>query len=120
MHLPLSTPLATVLAVTATVVATTAQPACSPAHDRLSDQTHNFDSDCNATQYCVPSGVGGEPGVPLGTCGLRGCRKDEYPFGYSNVTVLPPLCQVGQYCPDRGDGCKALVPVNGACELNRD
>lgn len=73
--------LAAVLA-TRTLVAL-AQEACSPARDRLSDQTHNFDSDCNATQYCAAAG-GGDPATTTtttGTCQYRSCRKDEYPFG---------------------------------------
>ncbi|GAA5950186.1 hypothetical protein JCM3765_004235 [Sporobolomyces pararoseus] len=108
--------LAAILAATRLVVL--AQEACSPAKDKLSDQTHNFDSDCNATQYCIPTTVGDGSSVS-GTCGYRTCRKDEYPFGFGNTT-LPPLCSVGEYCPDRGDGCRPLIALNGACELNRD
>ncbi|GAA5914972.1 uncharacterized protein JCM6883_001784 [Sporobolomyces salmoneus] len=100
-----------------------AQEPCSPANDKLSDQTHDFDSDCNATQYCIPNPSGGDgttiAGTTAGTCAFRSCRKDEYPFGFGNTT-LPPLCNEGEYCPDRGDGCKPRIALNGACELNRD
>lgn len=55
------------------------------------------------------------------TCQPRGCRKDEDPFGYDvEVDVLPPKCADDEFCPDEGSACQDLVPLGGACQLDRD
>ncbi|GAA5885939.1 hypothetical protein JCM5296_007038 [Sporobolomyces johnsonii] len=115
-------PLLELLALLATAFfVVLAQQSCNPANDKLDPLTHDFDSDCNVTEYC--SAPAPQPNATTattsGTCVPRVCRQDEWPFGYGNVT-LPPLCDDKQYCPDQGNGCKSLVAQNGACELNRD
>jgi len=30
------------------------------------------------------------------------------------------MCEQGQFCPDEGDTCLTLLPVNSPCQLNRD
>jgi len=69
-------------------------------------------TDCDATTYCAANG----------TCLARGCRSDEYPYGYNNVDFadLPPRCPAGQFCPDEGDQCLEQIPVGGQCQLDRD
>lgn len=64
-----------------------------------------------------PSAIG------LGTCVPRGCRRDEFPYGYpSNATQgdLPVMCGEGEYCLDYGSACRGTVGVGEACEMNRD
>ncbi|PWN40670.1 hypothetical protein IE81DRAFT_293049 [Ceraceosorus guamensis] len=66
------------------------------------------------------AGRGGNPAT--GTCRPKGCRKDEFPFGYKGIPteLLPPLCGPGSYCPDEESACQSLIPIGGDCELNRD
>ncbi|KAI8985566.1 hypothetical protein BD414DRAFT_515365 [Trametes punicea] len=85
---------------------------CSTDNDRLDPASHKFLSDCDETTFCT--------GAVNGTCQLRQCRRDEFPFGFANVTALPPLCGSGMYCPDEGSGCKPLVAVGGTCQMDRD
>ncbi|TRM64557.1 hypothetical protein BD626DRAFT_492214 [Schizophyllum amplum] len=84
---------------------------CSTENDHLDMFTHKFMSDCTDSAFCT---------APNGTCEARNCRRDEYPFGYSVDTSLPPLCAHGSFCPDEGDGCRVLVPLGGPCQLERD
>lgn len=84
-------------------------------------ETHNLQS--NATESCQP----------------KGCRRDEFPFGYAakvrwacaeltnpncsrygQFDILPPRCALDEFCPDEEDECRPLVEVGGACQLNRD
>lgn len=30
------------------------------------------------------------------------------------------MCPTGQACPDEGDACRPLVPLQGACQFGRD
>jgi len=39
---------------------------------------------------------------------------------YGQDDILPPRCPEGSFCPDEESGCRPLVPVGGACQLNRD
>ncbi|KAJ8481514.1 hypothetical protein ONZ45_g15292 [Pleurotus djamor] len=55
-----------------------------------------------------------------GTCQKRGCRRDEFPFGYQPEDTLPRKCGTGQFCPDEMDDCRDQIPVDGDCQLNRD
>ncbi|CAD6571551.1 MAG: hypothetical protein TREMPRED_000313 [Tremellales sp. Tagirdzhanova-0007] len=86
---------------------------CAQADSHL-DQgtTWALDTDCNPTYYCAANG----------TCAHKGCRKDVYPYGYSDTSYadLPPLCPQGQFCPDEADGCLYQVPVGGQCQKDRD
>ncbi|KAG1734736.1 uncharacterized protein EDB91DRAFT_1146585 [Suillus paluster] len=83
---------------------------CSVSNNRLEIGTYQFHSDCDTQTYCSSQG----------TCELKGCRKDQYPFGYAPDAELPPKCPSGQFCPDEGDGCQPWLPVGSACQLNRD
>ncbi|KAJ7647414.1 hypothetical protein FB45DRAFT_893377 [Roridomyces roridus] len=83
---------------------------CSTSDNRLQIGTYQFFSDCNSVTYCAANG----------TCVLKGCRKDEFPFGYQTGSHLPDLCPSGQFCPDEADVCQDLLPVNSPCQLNRD
>ncbi|KAJ7462195.1 hypothetical protein B0H11DRAFT_2054567 [Mycena galericulata] len=83
---------------------------CTQADNRLQTGTYQFFDDCDAVSYCASNG----------TCALKGCRKDEYPFGYTQGAHLPDLCPTGQFCPDEADECQALLAVNSPCQLNRD
>ncbi|KAH9893411.1 hypothetical protein C8Q73DRAFT_696866 [Cubamyces lactineus] len=85
---------------------------CSTVNDHLDPASHKFLSDCDETTFCT--------GAVNGTCQPRQCRRDEFPFGFSNFTALPPLCQDGTYCPDEGSGCKPLLAVGDQCQMDRD
>ncbi|KAI0820742.1 hypothetical protein BC628DRAFT_1395133 [Trametes gibbosa] len=85
---------------------------CSTTNDRLDSASHKFLSDCGQTTFCT--------GATNGTCQPRQCRRDEFPFGFTNFTALPPLCQNGTYCPDEGSGCRPLLAVGNACQMDRD
>ncbi|KAL1941240.1 hypothetical protein VTO73DRAFT_7452 [Trametes versicolor] len=85
---------------------------CSADNDHLDPASHKFLSDCGETTFCsAPTN---------GTCQPRQCRRDEFPFGFTNFTALPALCQNGTYCPDEGSGCKPLLAEGSACQLDRD
>ncbi|KAG2148493.1 hypothetical protein BD769DRAFT_1412501 [Suillus cothurnatus] len=83
---------------------------CTISNNRLQFGTYQFHSDCDAQTYCSSQG----------TCELKGCRKDQYPFGYAPGASVPPRCPAGQFCPDEGDACQPWLPVNSPCQLNRD
>ncbi|KAG1867327.1 hypothetical protein F4604DRAFT_1776886 [Suillus subluteus] len=83
---------------------------CTVGNNRLQFGTYQFHSDCDAQTYCSSQG----------TCQLKGCRKDQYPFGYPPDAYIPPKCPAGQFCPDESDACQPLLPVSSPCQLNRD
>lgn len=83
---------------------------CSQADQRLEFGTYQFQSDCDPTTFCNSSSI----------CDHKGCRKDEFPFGYSNPSDFPPKCPSGFFCPDEGDACQPLLPVGSPCQFNRD
>ena len=58
----------------------------------------------------------------FGLCVDKGCRRDEFPFGYSGVPFdsLPPQCSPKQYCPDDESDCQPLLLLGQPCQLNRD
>ncbi|KAK0523065.1 hypothetical protein OC842_006275 [Tilletia horrida] len=69
--------------------------------------------------------TGSSAGLPTptsGVCRPKGCRRDEYPFGYKGVPQdqIPPMCGPGTYCPDEENACEPLIPLGGVCQLNRD
>ncbi|EPT05458.1 hypothetical protein FOMPIDRAFT_41380 [Fomitopsis schrenkii] len=99
--------------------------ACSPSNDRLDPSSHTFLSDCTDTTFCAPLNASApanptSPAASNGTCQARCCRRDEFPFGYSDGQPLPPLCGSGSFCPDEGSGCKPLIGLGQTCQLNRD
>lgn len=83
---------------------------CSSANNRLQIGTYQFYSDCDIQTYCTSAGV----------CELKGCRSDQFPFGYAQNATLPPKCPSDQFCPDEGDACQPLLAVGSPCQLNRD
>jgi hypothetical protein len=83
---------------------------CSIADNRLQAGTYQFWSDCDAVSYCSDAGV----------CTAKGCRKDDFPFGYAQGATLPPKCVKGEFCPDEGSSCQPLLAVTSGCQLNRD
>jgi hypothetical protein len=84
---------------------------CSVANNRLQVGTYQFWSNCDTSTYCNSQ---------TNTCELKGCRRDQYPFGYPAGTKLPDLCPAGQFCPDEEDACQPQLPVHSPCQLNRD
>ena len=84
---------------------------CTVGHNRLQVGTYQFWSDCDTSTYCNSQ---------TNTCELKGCRRDQYPFGYAKEADLPNLCPKGQFCPDEEDACQSQMPVGSPCQLNRD
>ncbi|CAE6452461.1 unnamed protein product [Rhizoctonia solani] len=85
---------------------------CSQANTYLTPGSYQLNTDCDPKTYCNGSGV----------CAKKRCRKDEFPFGYSDTEFkdLPRMCPSGQFCPDEEDECQSLLSVGSACQLNRD
>ncbi|KAF9264276.1 hypothetical protein L218DRAFT_863363 [Marasmius fiardii PR-910] len=84
---------------------------CSQSNNRLQVGTYQFYSDCDFETYCAANS----------TCAYRGCRSDDFPFGYpQDSNTVPSKCPREQFCPDEMDQCQNLIPVGGACQLNRD
>ncbi|KAF9531591.1 hypothetical protein CPB83DRAFT_848424 [Crepidotus variabilis] len=84
---------------------------CNPGNNRLQTGTFQFWSDCNSVTFCSDQGI----------CENKGCRSDDFPFGYpKNSGDLPPKCPKGQFCPDEGSECQDILPVGSPCQLNRD
>ncbi|KAF9461321.1 hypothetical protein BDZ94DRAFT_1167869 [Collybia nuda] len=83
---------------------------CNQGENRLQAGTYQFWSECDQRTYCASNS----------TCAHRGCRKDEFPFGYSPTDHLPDKCLKGQFCPDEEDRCQDILPVGSPCQLNRD
>lgn len=84
---------------------------CNPDHQKLQEGTFQFQTDCDAMTFCFSGNS---------TCAHRGCRQDEFPFGYSKTEKLPDRCPKGQFCPDEQDLCQPLLAVGSACQFNRD
>lgn len=84
---------------------------CDLANNHLQVGTYQFDGDCDSQSYCASNS----------TCVPKGCRRDIFPFGYSQDDEnLPPLCPNGQFCPDEEDACQPVLPVGSLCQINRD
>ncbi|KEP51173.1 putative Gtr1/RagA G motif protein [Rhizoctonia solani 123E] len=83
---------------------------CDPSRNRLSAETRKFSSDCDAMTYCSTEGV----------CQPKGCRRDEFPFGYAPDVTIPPMCPRDQFCPDEEDMCLPAMSPGSICQLNRD
>ncbi|KAF8493636.1 hypothetical protein JB92DRAFT_2749951 [Gautieria morchelliformis] len=88
-----------------------ANGSCSVSHNQLQAGTYQLTTDCSDTMYCDPSSS---------VCKPKGCRRDEFPLGYSQGAQLPPRCKSDEFCPDEGDACQRLLPVDSTCQLNRD
>jgi hypothetical protein len=84
--------------------------ACSIGNQKLEFGTYQFQTDCDATTFCNSSSL----------CDLKGCRKDEFPFGYNDTSNLPPRCDNGFFCPDEEDQCLQVLAVGSPCQFNRD
>lgn len=85
---------------------------CSSKSDHLDLASHKFTSECTDQTFCSRN--------QNGTCIPRLCRRDEYPFSFNATQPLPPLCDLGTYCPDEGSGCMPLQAVGSSCQFNRD
>lgn len=84
---------------------------CSQTNNRLQSGTFQFWDQCDSVTFCSESGI----------CKPKGCRKDEYPFGYpQDSKSIPNKCPTGQFCPDEQDQCLPLLAVGSPCQLNRD
>jgi len=83
---------------------------CAQSDQRLQLGTYQFTSDCDAMWWCNTSQI----------CDWKGCRRDEFPFGYWPNVTQPDRCPRGQFCPDEEDTCQDLLPVGSACQFNRD
>ncbi|KAH7341523.1 hypothetical protein B0J17DRAFT_646917 [Rhizoctonia solani] len=83
---------------------------CDPTRNRLNAETRKFSSDCDAMTFCSAEGV----------CQPKGCRRDEFPFGYNPDVTLPPMCPKDQFCPDEEDRCLPFMQPGSTCQLNRD
>lgn len=86
--------------------------ACSTNNNRVDSATHRLVTECDETSYCSDA--------TNGTCQAKQCRRDEFPFGYSRQTPLPPFCGDGTFCPDEGNECQSMVDVGRPCQMNRD
>ncbi|PIL33963.1 hypothetical protein GSI_03671 [Ganoderma sinense ZZ0214-1] len=83
---------------------------CNPYRQKLHEGTFQFQTECDAMTYCAANG----------TCVHRGCRRDEFPFGYRRNVTIPPRCGQGFFCPDEQDRCQMVLAVGSACQFNRD
>ncbi|KAJ7594785.1 hypothetical protein C8J56DRAFT_821765 [Mycena floridula] len=84
---------------------------CTQGNNRLQAGTYQFYSDCNSVTFCAANN----------TCVPKGCRKDDFPFGYAQDSDrIPDKCDRGQFCPDEADVCQDWIPVGQPCQLNRD
>lgn len=90
---------------------------CSPNNTHVDPSTHKLITECDDKTFCTSDNAANGT---IGTCQPRGCRRDEFPFGYGMTDALPPLCDRGTFCPDDGHGCEAIHDVGAACELARD
>lgn len=84
---------------------------CSVTSQRLNLGTYQFYSECDSVTYCDAA---------TGMCELKRCRKDVFPFGYTEGSELPPMCPSDKFCPDEEDQCLDLLPVDSPCQFNRD
>jgi len=84
--------------------------ACSQGDNRLQAGTYQFFDDCDSVTFCAANS----------TCVLKGCRRDDFPFGYAADAHLPDKCERGLFCPDEEDQCQPWLAVGELCQLNRD
>lgn len=86
---------------------------CNPNNTRLLVDNNQLKSDCGYVGWCDPSDR---------ICKVRGCRRDEWPFGFNKVdrSLWPPLCSHDQFCPDEGSYCMEKRGLGQPCQLSRD
>lgn len=86
---------------------------CNPANTRLLVDNNQLTSDCGYVAWCDTSD---------NICKVRGCRKDEWPFGFNKVQrhLWPSYCPSTQFCPDEGSFCMDKVGLGQPCQLGRD
>ncbi|KAF7965807.1 hypothetical protein HWV62_22854 [Athelia sp. TMB] len=86
---------------------------CSIGENRLQIGNYEFFDMCDTHTFCNGTS---------GTCDVKGCRKDQWPYGYNSsyANPPPPLCTSGQFCPDEEDACQPQLEVGSPCQLNRD
>lgn len=86
---------------------------CSVGENRLQVGNYEFFDQCDTHTFCNSTSS---------TCDLKGCRKDQWPYGYNSTSTNPPppLCVSGQFCPDEQDACQPQLEVGSPCQLNRD
>jgi hypothetical protein len=86
---------------------------CNPNNTRLLVENNQLRSDCGYVAWCDASD---------NICKIRGCRRDEWPFGFNKVSrhLWPPRCPTGQFCPDEESGCLQQVGLGDPCQLSRD
>ncbi|KAH9935539.1 uncharacterized protein B0H18DRAFT_416058 [Fomitopsis serialis] len=84
---------------------------CSVASQRLSLGTYQFYAECDIVTFC---------NATTSKCEPKGCRKDQYPFGYADNADFPPMCPSGKFCPDEEDQCLDVLQVGSLCQFNRD
>ncbi|KZP17717.1 hypothetical protein FIBSPDRAFT_1046712 [Athelia psychrophila] len=85
---------------------------CSSNSDYIDPISQRFVAECSDKTFCSAA--------VNGTCVPKTCRFDEFPFGYDPGDILPPLCPAGEFCPDEGSGCQALLSVGQTCQHNKD
>ena len=83
---------------------------CNRARQKLQEGTFQFQTDCDNMTFCAANS----------TCAYRGCRSDDFPFGYLENVTIPDKCPRGTFCPDEQDQCQPLLAVGAACQFNRD
>ncbi|KZT54232.1 hypothetical protein CALCODRAFT_421750, partial [Calocera cornea HHB12733] len=94
---------------------------CNPLNTHLNPANKQLTGDCDSTAFCSSNTTGYSlPDGSVGVCRAKGCRRDEYPFGYDSSSYIPPRCPSGQFCPDEEDACQPLVALGAPCQLNRD
>ena len=87
--------------------------ACQVNNTLLLTASNQLMTDCGYLAWCDPTSS---------KCEARGCRREEYPFGFSKIerSKWPPKCDSHQFCPDEGSLCMDKIALGGACQLNRD
>ena len=86
---------------------------CNPNNTRMLVDNNQLRTDCGYLAWCDPTD---------NTCKVRGCRRDEWPFGFNRKVreLWPPKCNAGQFCPDEGSYCMDMVGLGAQCQLSRD
>ncbi|PWN38406.1 uncharacterized protein FA14DRAFT_115984, partial [Meira miltonrushii] len=86
---------------------------CNVSNSLLLTASNQLMTDCGYLAWCDPT---------TSKCAARGCRREDYPFGFSTVerSLWPPKCDEEQFCPDEGSLCMYKIALGGACQLNRD
>lgn len=82
---------------------------CSLTSQKLQVGTYAFFSSCDPMFWCNSSSI----------CDWKGCKRDDFPFGYGDITP-PPKCPTGSFCPDEESACQPVLAVGSPCQLNRD